>query len=137
MMLWYFITLRTNNGFINYGNHVVVSNKLVLSLWNLKTNVIFKKGRLTEFCVVWSRGWGKWRSHSIVLFDGNKWETQLCLAPSVFLCTVTRARRKITCLLVAGLLLSSNSAKNTQIVRLVSLETSKGLLGNETHEFST
>ena len=72
-----------------------------------------------------------------MFFDGNKWKTQLWLAPCIFLCSVTRARRKVTFLLVAGLLLSSNSAKNTQIVRLVSLETSKGLLGNETHEFST
>jgi len=54
-----------------------------------------------------------------------------------FFVALHELEEKLRVLLVAGLLLSSNSAKNTQIVRLVSLETSKGLLGNETHEFST
>jgi len=92
--------------------------------------LFLRKEDLQNFVSCGQEDGGRWRSHPIVLFDGNKWETQLWLAPCIFLCGVTRTRRNVTCLLVSGLLLSSNSAKNTQIVRLVSLETSKGLLGN-------
>lgn len=54
-----------------------------------------------------------------------------------FIVMLHELEEKLRVYLWQGLLLSSNSAKNTQIVRFVSLETSKGLLGNETHEFST